>query len=117
MSEEVFQIGGVVNLIEGERDKDVTIFTVPDNKRFVIEFIGINAFGQPNQSLFYALQITVSSRLGIYPFAMSGNARFHDPEFPERFFGSQLAKLYADPNSQIILTVVRRETHETSEFL
>ena len=111
MSEEFFQIGGVVNLIEGERDKDAIIFTVPDNKIFVIEFTGNNAFSQPKQSLFYALQITTKSHLGIYPLAVSGNTVFHDPEFPKRFFGSQLVKLYADPNSQIIFTVVRRETH------
>jgi len=73
--------------------------------------MGINAFGQPNQTLSYALQVTTSSRLGIYPFAVSGNTGFHDPEFPERFFGSQLVKLYATPNSLIILTIVCREIY------
>ena len=100
-----------MNLIEGERDKDATIFTVPDNKRFVIEFTGINAFGQPNQPLFYPHQITTKQSLGNYPLAMIGNAGFHDPEFQERFFSSQLMKLYADLDSQIIFTEAHRETY------
>lgn len=110
MAQRPFQIGAVVNLSDGESTKEAVIVTVPKKKRFHTQFLGINGFGQPNQSLFYALHVTTRSRVGIYPIAPTGIAEIDEPEFPVRFFGSQEAMLYADPGSDLIFTVARKET-------
>ncbi|MGE3979119.1 MAG: hypothetical protein AB7F94_16285, partial [Nitrospira sp.] len=62
------------------------------------------------QSLFYAVHATTCSTVGIYPIAPTGMAEIDEPEFPARFFGSQQAILYADPGSDLIFTVARKET-------
>lgn len=110
MAQRPFQTGIVVNLSDGESTKEAVIVTVPRKKRFHTQFLGINGFGQPNQSLFYALHVTTRSRVGIYPIAPTGIAEIDEPEFPVRFFGSQEAMLYADPGSDFIFTVARKET-------
>src|SRR5574337_944144 len=110
MAQRPFQIGAVVNLSDGESTKEAVIVTVPRKKRFHTQFLGINGFGQPNQSLFYTLHVTTRSRVGIYPIAPTGIAEIDEPEFPVRFFGSQEAMLYADPGSDLIFTVARKET-------
>ncbi len=111
MAKEPYQMGGVVNLVEGEKHKDVSILTIPAKKRFDIKFVGINGFGQPNQPLFFSLQVWTKSRQGLYPIAPTGNSEVGDPEYPKRFFGSQEVKLYADPGSKLIFTVARRDTY------
>lgn len=110
MAQRPFQTGAIINLSSGESSKDVVISTVPANKRFHVKFLGINGFGQPNQSLFYAIQVTTGSRLGIYPIALSGVAEIAEPEFPARHFGSQEVRLYADPGSDLMFTVARKDT-------
>lgn len=110
MAQRPFQTGAIINLSSGESSKDVVICTVPANKRFHVKFLGINVFGQPNQPLFYAIQVTTGSRLGIYPIAPTGIAEIAEPEFPARFFGSQEVIIYADPGSDLIFTVARTDT-------
>lgn len=110
MAQRPFQTGAVVNLSNGESSKEVTIGTVSTNKRFHVKFLGINGFGQPNQPLFYAVHVTTGSRIGIYPIAPSGIADIAEPEFPARYFGSQEIILYADPGSDLIFTVARKDT-------
>ncbi|HRI39934.1 MAG TPA: hypothetical protein PLO50_15370 [Nitrospira sp.] len=110
MAQRPFQTGAVVNLDDGESVKDVVVCTVPARKRFEIKFVGINGFGHPNQSLFYAVQVTTKSLLGIYPIAPAGMAEIAEPEFPMRYFGSQEIMLYADQKSDLIFTVARKDT-------
>lgn len=110
MAQRLFQTGTAVNLSDGDSIKEVVISAVPAKKRFHIKFLGINGFGQPNQPLFYAVHVTTASRLGIYPIAPTGVAEIADPEFPARYFGSQEALLYADPGSDLIFTVARKNT-------
>lgn len=110
MAQRPFQTGAVINLEAGESNKDVVICTVPAKKRFEIKFLGINGFGHPNQPLFHAVQVTTKSVLGIYPIAVTGVAEIAEPEFPARYFGSQEAMLYAEPKSDVIFTVARKDT-------
>lgn len=110
MAQRPFQTGAVVNLNDGESIKETVIATVPRKKRFHTQYLGINGFGHPNQPLFYAVHVTTGSRVGIYPIAPTGIAEIAEPEFPTRFFGSQVAILYADPKSDLIFTVARKDT-------
>lgn len=110
MAQKPFQTGVAVNLDTGESIKDVVVCTVPARKRFEIKFLGINGFGHPNQPLFYAVQVTTKSVLGIYPIAVTGVAEIAEPEFPARYFGSQEAMLYADPKSDLIFSIARKDT-------
>lgn len=110
MAQRPFQAGAVVNLSDGESIKEAVIVTVPRKKRFHTQYLGINGFGHPNQSLFYAVHVTTRSRVGIYPIAPTGIAEIDEPEFPARFFGSQVATLYADPGSDLIVSVARKNT-------
>ncbi|QPD05477.1 MAG: hypothetical protein Nkreftii_003251 [Candidatus Nitrospira kreftii] len=110
MAQRPFQTGAAVNLSGGENIKEVVIYTVPAKKRFHVRFLGVNGFGHPNQPLFYAVHVTTGSRMGIYPFAFNGVAEIAEPEFPVRYFGSQAVILYADPGSDLIFTVARKDT-------
>ncbi|MEQ1681705.1 MAG: hypothetical protein ABL950_14025 [Nitrospira sp.] len=110
MAQRPFQMGAVVNLSEGESSKDVVVCTVPARKRFDIKFLGINGFGHPTQPLFYAVHVTTRSRVGIYPIALTGVSEIDEPEFPARFYGSQEAILYADPKSNLVFSVARKDT-------
>lgn len=110
MAQKPFQAGAVVNLSDGESVKEVIIYTVPPKKRFDVKFIGINGFGHPDQSLFYAVQVMTKSVLGIYPIAPSGISEIAEPEFPMRYFGSQEATFYADPKSNLIFSLARKDT-------
>lgn len=110
MAQRPFQTGAIVNLDAGESVKDVVVCTVPARKRFEIKFLGINGFGHPNQPLFHAVHVTTKSVLGIYPIAVTGVAEIAEPEFPARYFGSQEAMLYAEPKSDVIFTVARKNT-------
>ena len=110
MAQRPFQTGAIVNLDAGESVKDVVVCAVPTKKRFEIKFLGINGFGHPNQPLFHAVQVTTKSVLGIYPIAVTGVAEIAEPEFPARYFGSQEAMLYAEPKSDVIFTVARKDT-------
>ena len=108
LAQKPFQTGAVINLSDGESVKDMVVCTVPARKRFDVKFLGINGFGHPNQPLFYAVQVTTKSILGIYPIAPTGISEIADPQFPMRFFGSQEAILYADPKSDLIFSVARK---------
>ncbi|HBR50106.1 MAG TPA: hypothetical protein DEA71_08465 [Nitrospira sp.] len=110
MAQRPFQTGAVVNLAAGESAKDVVVCTILAKKRFEIKFLGINGFGHPNQPLFYAMHVTTKSVLGIYPIALTGSSEIAEPEFPMRYFGSQEAILYADPKSDLIFSVARKDT-------
>ena len=107
MDGETFSAGGVINLDDGESIKDFHLPVLPSDKLFIIEFVGINAFAQPGQILFIALQVHTNSLQGIYPIVPSGTSPFSDPSYPARIFGSQQVLLYADPNSTVIITVGR----------
>ncbi|HSA87078.1 MAG TPA: hypothetical protein VLE46_12915 [Nitrospira sp.] len=110
MAQRPFQTGAVVNLSDGESIKETVLVTVPRKKRFHTQYLGINGFGHPNQSLFYAVHVTTRSRVGIYPIAPAGTAEIDEPEFPVRYFGSQVTILYADPGSNLIFSVARKNT-------
>ena len=110
MAQRPFQTGAAINLSAGESVKDVVVCTVPARKRFEIKFLGINGFGHPNQPLFYAVQVTTKSLLGIYPIAPTGISEIAESQFPIRYFGSQDVTLYADSKSDLIFTVARKET-------
>ncbi len=110
LAQKPFQTGAVINLSDGESVKDMVVCTVPARKRFDVKFLGINGFGHPNQPLFYAVQVTTKSLLGIYPIAPTGISEISDPQFPMRFFGSQEVILYADPKSDLIFSVARKNT-------
>ncbi|MGZ8374709.1 MAG: hypothetical protein ACXW4A_07225, partial [Nitrospira sp.] len=69
-----------------------------------------NGFGHPTQPLFYAVHVTTRSRVGIYPIGLTGVSEIDEPEFPARFFGSLEAMLYADPKSNLIFSVARKDT-------
>lgn len=109
MAQRPFQTGAVVNLSDGESVKEVVIYTVPARKRFDVKFLGVNGFGHPNQPLFHAVHVTTRSQIGIYPIAVTGISEIAEPEFPTRFFGSQEATLYADPKSDILFSVARKD--------
>jgi hypothetical protein len=100
------KVGGVINLENGETIKEL-VLKVPGDSLFIIEFIGTNAFAQLDQEIFVALQVTTNSSLGVYPLVPIGRSPFTDPEYPVRIFGSQVARLYADPKSNLILTFGR----------
>ena len=110
MAQRPFQTGAVVNLSDGEHTKEAVLVTIPRKKRFHTQYIGINGFGHPNQPLFYAVHVTTKSLLGIYPIAPTGIAEIDELQFPMRFFGSQEAILYADPKSDLIFSVARKNT-------
>ncbi len=110
MAQKPFQTGTVVNLNVGESSKDVVVYTVPGRKRFDVKFLGVNGFGHLNQPLFYAVHVTTRSKVGIYPIALTGLSEIDEPEFPARFFGSQEAILYADPKSNLVFSVARKDT-------
>lgn len=110
MAQKPFQTGAVINLSDGESVKDTIVYTVPARKRFDVKFLGINGFGHPTQPLFYAIHVTTRSQVGIYPIAATGMSEIAEPEFPTRYFGSQEAILYADPKSDLIFSVARKET-------
>ena len=110
MAQRPFQAGAAINLSAGESVKDVAVCTVPARKRFEIKFLGINGFGHPNQPLFYAVQVTTKSLLGIYPIAPTGISEIAESQFPMRYFGSQDVTLYADSKSDLIFTVARKDT-------
>ena len=110
MAQKPFQTGAVINLSDGESVKDMVVCTVPARKRFDIKFLGINGFGHSKQPLFYAVHVTTRSQIGIYPIAITGISEIAEPQFPTRYFGSQEAILYADPKSDLIFSVARKET-------
>ena len=56
------------------------------------------------------MQVTTKSVLGVYPISLTGIAEIAEPEFPMRYFGSQEVMLYADPKSDLIVSVARKDT-------
>ncbi len=80
---------------------------MPQSERFIIECVGINAFGQPGQRLFVAVHITTGDTIGIYPIVLAGSSSIADPTYPDRTFGSQQVRLYADPETNVDLSVAR----------
>ena len=107
MTGKPFQIGGVINLAHGEETKDIQLPKIAKDRLFVVEFVGINGFVQQNQTLFVSLEVYTNFVPGIYPIATSGTPTISDPCFPGRRFGGQWVLLYADPDSQIIVTAAR----------
>jgi hypothetical protein len=100
-----FQVGDLIDLADGESGKQVTLLTMPQGQRFVIECVGVNAFVQPDQRLFVALHVTTGDDSGIYPFVLAGSSTVADPTYPARTFGSQQVRLYADPEMNLELSV------------
>ena len=107
MTGKPFQIGGVINLAHGEETKDIQLPKIAKDRLFVVEFVGVNGFVQQNQTLFVSLEVYTNSVPGIYPIVTSGTSTISDPTFPARRFGGQRVLLYADADSQIIVTAAR----------
>jgi hypothetical protein len=106
-----FHTVGVANLVNTETLTEIKLRT-PLDKLFIVEFVGINGFVQPDQHLFVSLQVGA----GIYPIVLLGvltnavpigGSTKADPTFPVRRFGSQQLLLYADPGSNITVAVAR----------
>jgi hypothetical protein len=102
-----FQTGGVINLANGEETKEIQLPKIAKNRLFVVEFVGVNGFVQQNQTLFVSLEVYTNSVPRIYPIVTTGTSTISDPSLPARRFGSQQVLLYADPDSQIIVTAAR----------
>ena len=102
-----FQVGEVINFANGEETKDIQLPKIAKDRLFVVEFVGINGFVQQNQTLFVSLEVYTNFVPGIYPIVTSGTSTISDPAFPARRFGGQRVLLYADPDSQIIVTAAR----------
>jgi hypothetical protein len=102
-----FHTGGVINLANGEETKDIQLPKIAKDRLFVVEFVGVNGFLQQNQTLFVALEVYTNSLPGIYPIVTNGTSTISDPAFPARRFGSRQILLYADPDSQIVVTAAR----------
>lgn len=102
-----FQTGGVINLANGEETKEIQLPNIAKNRLFIVEFVGVNGFVQQNQSLFVSLEVYTNSVPGIYPIVTNGTSTISDPALPARRFGSQQVLLYADTDSQIIVTAAR----------
>jgi hypothetical protein len=100
-----------VNLLDGNFSVSDSIVTIPANRLFMVEFVGINAFAQENQELSVALEVTTTSdgipEMGIFPIVLGGKMAGSDPDYPLRLFGSQQVKLYADPDSDLKIVVTR----------
>ena len=101
-----FRVAGAVNHLEGETIKDCEL-SLPQDKLFIIEFVGINAFAQNGQDLFFALQVNEDSAVYTYPIAPTGSSPYLDPEYPARIFGSQQVRLYVGPGGKLIVTFAR----------
>ena len=102
-----FHTGGVINLGNGDETKDIQLPKIAKDRLFVVEFVGVNGFLQQNQTLFVALEVHTNSLPGIYPIVTNGTSTISDPSLPARRFGSQQILLYADPDSQIVVTAAR----------
>jgi hypothetical protein len=44
MSGKPFQVGGVINLANGEETKDIQLPKIAKDRLFLVEFVGINGF-------------------------------------------------------------------------
>jgi hypothetical protein len=107
MSGKPFHVGGVINLANGEETRDIRLPRIAKDRLFVVEFVGVNGFVQQNQTLFVSLEVYTNSSPGIYPVVTTGTSTVSDPSFPARRFGGQRVLLYADPDSEIIVTAAR----------
>lgn len=108
MDGEPFGTGGIINLVDGETIKDFQPPEFPLDKLFIIEFVGINAGAQPDQDLTIFLQVHTNTVKRIYPIVPMGKSPSpNDPEYPIDIYGSQQVRLYADPNSELIITARR----------
>jgi hypothetical protein len=74
MSGKPFQVGGVINLANGEETKDIQLPKIAKDRLFVVEFVGVNGFVQQNQTLFVSLEAYTNSVPGIYPIITSGTS-------------------------------------------
>jgi hypothetical protein len=81
------------------------------DRLFVVEFVRVNGFVQQNQTLFVSLEVHTNSVPGIYPIVTTGTSTLSDLAFPARRFGGQQVLLYADPESQVIVTAARHSGH------
>jgi hypothetical protein len=101
-----FHTVGVANLVNTETLTEIKLRT-PLDKLFIVEFVGINGFVQPDQHLFVSLQVKTNTVPGIYPIVLLGVSTIAEPKFPARRFGSQQVLLYSDPGSDITVAVAR----------
>jgi len=67
MNGEIFSTGGVINLENGEGIRDFHLTGLPENKLFIIEFVGINAFVQSGQVLFAVPQDMAAPGFRLHP--------------------------------------------------
>jgi hypothetical protein len=112
-----FHRGEVINLAQGAKLNETQLSNVPKNRLFVIEFVGINAFLQENQQLFFSLGVTTDSVTGVYPIVPAGSMASLDPAFAVRRFGSQHVLLYADANTGITITLARDNDNGSAEAM
>lgn len=111
-----FQTGGVINLSNGEETKEIQLPEIAKNRLFVVEFVRLNGFVQQNQTLFVSFEVYTNSVPRIYPIVTTGTSIISDPALPARRFGSQQVLLYADSDSQIIVTAARDNGNAEVEF-
>jgi hypothetical protein len=112
-----FQTGGVINLANGEETKEIQLPKIAKNRLFVVEFVGVNGFVQQNQTRFVSLEVYTNSVPRIYPIVTTGTSTISDPGFRARRFASQQVLLYADHDTQIIVTAVRHNSNADARVL
>jgi hypothetical protein len=112
-----FHRGLVINLAQGEKQREAQLPNVPKNALFIIEFVSINSFLQQSQQLFFSLGVTTDTVTGIYPIVPAGSMASTDPAFAVRRFGSQRVLLYADANTAITITFARDNDKGAAEAI
>ena len=110
-----------INLTDGNFSANDSLVTIPANRLFMVEFVGINAFAQEDQALSVALEVTTTNdsipETGIFPIVLDGKMATTDPGYPYRLFSSQQVKLYADPNSELTITVTRSGSYSNARAM
>ena len=100
-----FTLASAISMTQGEFSKQETLYTIPEDRLFIIEYIGIGSSLQPQQELSAAIMPVFDGGLTVYPIAVLGTTSSHNPGMPLRRFGSQQMLLYA--NDHIDISAVR----------
>lgn len=94
-----------ISMAQGEFSKQENIYTVPEGRLFVIEYIGIASSLQAQQELYTAIMPVYDGGLTVYPVNLPGTGPSYNPAMPLRRFGSKRLLLYA--NDRIDVSAVR----------
>jgi hypothetical protein len=102
-------LASALSMAPGEFSKQKTLYTVTDDRLFIIEYIGIHSSLQASQELSAAIMPAFNDGtkvgLTVYPIAISGTGASHNPAMPLRRFGSQELLLYA--NDRVDISALR----------